>query len=86
MNARSKLEKAVWNLVENIRDVVTRDVVAAATSQTVKIDKKEFEKLMMVVQSGIEKGYHNGLREYAKVVASCEKEILDGATKPTAKK
>lgn len=63
-----KASRASWSLFEGVKDAVSSNIVSAVSSGALKIDKGELEKLVAVVNSSIEEGYHKGHRAFTKAI------------------
>lgn len=79
MKAKDKIAKASWTLLEGVKDQVRSDLISSVQSGLVKVEKDQIERLVHVVTTSIEAGYHKAFRTFDRGVA---KAIEDEAPQP----
>jgi len=80
----NRIDKATWNLVEGIKDVITANVMAASNSK--QLGDVKLERLLAILTASVEEGYHRGNKVYLKVVAEALKDASAPPTQQPAKK
>jgi hypothetical protein len=66
-NASVQIDKAAWQLVENIKNTLSVNVTVASRSD-IKIEPAVLAKLLMIVNASVEQGYQQGSRVFSKTV------------------
>jgi hypothetical protein len=67
MQPRDKISKSSWTLSQGIKDVVTINVTSAVSSGLLQIEASQIEKLLSVIASSVDEGYHRGYNTFMKV-------------------
>lgn len=62
MNVHDKVSKAVWHMVQGIKDQVSANLVSAASSKKIKIDPNALVHVIALVNQSIEQSYHGGVK------------------------
>lgn len=62
MNVHDKVGKAIWQMVEGIKDQVGANVVAAASSGKIKIEGVALNQIVSLIGQSIDQAYHSRLR------------------------
>ncbi len=67
-NSNTRVNKAVWTLVEGIKDATSANITTAVRTGEVSIKPADMPKLLAIVAASIEEGYHKGSKVFGRVV------------------
>jgi len=67
-NSNTRVNKAVWTLVEGIKDATAANITTAVRTGEVSIKPADMPKLLAIVAASIEEGYHKGSKVFGRVV------------------
>lgn len=73
-NPRDQINKAAWTLFEGVKDTVETNLTLASRAGQIEIKGDALAKLLLVVKSSIEEGYHKGYRSFTRI----SEEALNG--------
>lgn len=62
MNVHDKVSRAIWNMVQGIKDHVGANIAAAASSKVIKVEPNVLAQILVLVNQSIEQSYHNSLK------------------------
>jgi hypothetical protein len=74
MKAKDKIIKASWNHFEGTKDVIMSNILNASRDGKVKIDESTLPKLLSLLNSSFEEGYHKGFLVFDKEITSSLKD------------
>lgn len=86
MKAKDKIAKATWTLLEGMKDQVRSDLIASVQSGLVKVEKDQIERLVHIVTTSMDAGYHKAFRTFDRVVTKAIEEIPVTTPEPSTKK
>lgn len=86
MQARDKINKSSWTLIEGIKDSVTNNLTTAMRSGQLKIEATQVPALLALLQASIEEGYHKGHKTFSKTVDAALTEAAMPSLDPAKKK
>lgn len=65
---KNELVKSSWTMAANIKDVVSRNVVRAATNKDVAIPRDQLNRLVNLIQASVDEAFEGSLKNYQKEV------------------
>jgi len=74
MNARDRINKAAFNLMNGTRDAVSAAVMKSVTDGKLQIERDQLQQLLMIISGTIESMYHTGIRVFLRSVDVALKE------------
>ncbi len=85
MLPQDKIGKTSWTLHESVKDSISKTLVDAIRSSQLKIEAASVERLLAVIDAAADAGYHQGYKNFMKVVKSAVSEATDDALMPDLK-
>jgi hypothetical protein len=85
MNEKDKIAKLAWDVVQSSKDVTFSNLLKASSDGTLKLEKSQLDKLMMIVGTSIDAGYHNASKTFNKSVDSCLSNLVESVTNESVK-
>ena len=77
MKAKDKIAKASWILLEGVKDQAVNSLIQAVQTGHVKVEKDQLERLVQLVSTSIEAGYHKAFRTFEKtVIKAVDEEVV----------
>lgn len=67
-NPRDMITKASWSLMEVMKDAASANITTALRGKQLKIENAEVIKLMTIVATSIEEGFHRGFKSFNKTL------------------
>ena len=84
MKVTNDINKLVWARITHVSDVVCKTLTDAAVNGTVQIDRSTLTKLLAIVGSTIEQGYHESNRAFEKNLSKVLDEHVASVTAETS--
>jgi len=78
LNPHDQISKAAWTLMEGIKDSVNNNVTTA-TRTALKVDPQVLVKLLAIINSSIEEGFHKGSKTFSRAVAGVIEKVEENA-------
>lgn len=63
-NVKEKFSRLTWNLFQGVKDTLISNISNAAKESKIKISQEELEKLLNLISSSADEGYHRGHKNY----------------------
>lgn len=70
MLAKDKIVKASWNLLGSSKDSLLTNISNAVRSGAIKVEPESVERLLQLVNTSIDEGYHRGYNVYERELDS----------------
>ena len=87
MLSKDKIVKASWNLLGSSKDSLVTNVSNAIRSGTIKVESDSVERLMQLISTSIDEGYHRGYNVYERELDSAlASHVITSDTTSTKKK
>lgn len=74
LNPEDKISKSSWALLQIIKDTISANLTTLASSKQVAIDLNELQKLLTVISTSADEGYHRGHKNFMRTVAAAVSE------------
>lgn len=82
MKPKEKIGKALWNICESCKDVVTKNFVKAVQEGTIKIDDSQLEPIVSLLNALIEQSFHLAFNTFMRTVEGAIQSV-DSRVPPT---
>lgn len=70
MLPKDKIVKASWNLLGSSKDTLLTNISNAVRNGTIKVEQDSIERLMQLINTSIDEGYHRGYNVFEREVDS----------------
>lgn len=79
MQPRDKISKSSWTMLEGIKDAISSNVTNAIRSGQLRIEAVQVEKLLAVINSSADEGYHRSHKMFMKTIEVCLADVASDA-------
>jgi hypothetical protein len=79
MHPKDKITKSSWTLHESVKDAISSNIIAAIHGGQLKVEAASVEKLLSLIASSADEGYHRGARVFSKLLDAAFEETTRDA-------
>lgn len=66
MKQNNEVQKALWNVVMHCRDTAATNFLVYANKSKLDVKNDELQKLVALIKTSVEEGYHQASKEFDK--------------------
>ena len=81
----ANISKSAWQVVEQAKTVTGQNVVDACTKGTLKIERNELTKLLVLIGASIDQGYSQIISSFENEVQASLTRAVSDVSKPSKK-